>query len=378
MKPISDSLKDDVIAFSSHSSAQDHQTRNGHNSSDLEWDDIVTTDVLGLELDSKLICLTDVSQGGVLSAYIKRIRQKLSQNLGFLLRPFVIRQNLKLLPNHYRILINGVVLGEGVIYPELLMALNQQQPSMELAGIKAQEPIFGQTAYWVQPDEKLKVEKIGFTTMNPHAVISTHISYLLQNNAAKILGHDELQQLLDRLAIDSPQLVKVLNQGEIALNQVVVILRNLLYESVSISDFKTIIETLVLNFECGQNSEFLTSKTRIALGAHIMQRINGVSNEIRVITLEPAFEHELNQIVENSEVGAFLSPETAEYLYLGILDKVRNLEKNGHPGVLLVSAPIRQILVNFLKPTIPSIYVFAYNEIPDDIHIIITSTIVRK
>ncbi|MBB1382623.1 flagellar biosynthesis protein FlhA, partial [Shewanella sp. SR41-2] len=197
---------------------------------DLSWDDVRHVDTIGLEVGYRLIPLVDKSQGGELLGRIKGVRKKLSQELGFLVPAVHIRDNLDLSPNAYRISLMGVVVGEAEVRHDCELAINPGQVYGKLDGIETRDPAFGLEAVWIAPEQREHAQTLGYTVVDTATVVATHISQLLSNNAAKLLGYEEVQQLMDMLAKNSPKLVDGFVPDAMHLGSVVKVMQNLLNE----------------------------------------------------------------------------------------------------------------------------------------------------
>ncbi len=184
----------------------------------LGWDDVQPVDAIGLEVGYRLIPLVDKTQGGELLGRIKGIRKKLSQELGFLVPSVHIRDNLDLLPNAYRITLMGVPAGEAEIYPDRDMAINPGQVFGKLEGIKSVDPAFGLESVWVEPSNRDQAQTLGYTVVDASTVVATHLNQLLLKHTHELLGHDEVQKMLDKLASQSPKLVEELIPNTISIN----------------------------------------------------------------------------------------------------------------------------------------------------------------
>ena len=262
---------------------------------ELGWDDVMPVDVIGLEVGYRLIPLVDKNQGGQLMTRIKGVRKKLSQELGFLIPPVHIRDNLDLSPTIYRISLMGVTVGEAEIKPEMEMAINPGQVFGSLQGEKTQDPAFGLEALWIEHNQKDQAQTLGYTVVDPGTVVATHLSHILQSNAHELFGYEETQNILDNLAKSAPKLVEDLVPKTLPLGVVVKVLQNLLRERVSIRDIRTIAETLADFGVKSQDPDILTSAARASLGRSIIHEINGGQEELPVITLEPELEQLLHQ-----------------------------------------------------------------------------------
>lgn len=342
---------------------------------ELSWDDVMPIDSIGLEVGYRLIPMVDKSQGGQLMSRIKGVRKKLSQDLGFLIPPVHIRDNLDLAPNVYRIALMGVSVGEAEVHPDHDMAINPGQVFGEIDGIKTKDPAFGLPATWIEQSAKDNAQTLGYTVVDANTVIATHLSQLLNENSTQLLGHEEVQQLLDRLATSAPKLVEDLVPKILPLSTLVKVLQNLLNESIPIRDFKTIIESLAEYAPQTQDAGILTAQVRVALGRFIVQHINGLGNELSVITLEPSLEQLLHQSIQMSEEGGGIEPGLADRMHQSLTESAQTQEMNGSPAILLVSAQVRLMLMRFVKHSIPNMHVLAYNEVPDNMQIKIVSTV---
>ncbi len=343
---------------------------------DLSWDDVTAVDAIGLEVGYRLIPMVDKEQGGQLMSRIKGVRKKLSQELGFLIPPVHIRDNLELPPTSYRITLMGVTVGEAEIFPDKEMAINPGQVFGKIEGLAARDPAFGLDALWIDPAQRDQAQTMGYTVVDANTVVATHLSQLLQDHASELLGHEEVQHLLDKLATSAPKLVENLVPDTLSLGVVVKVLQNLLQEGVPIRDIRSIAETLAEHGSRSQDPDVLTAATRVALGRLIVQQINGMGAELPVTTLDPNLEQLLHQTVQASEGGVIgVEPGLAERLHTALTDSAQKQEVSGQAAVLLVSAAIRSMLARFVRHTIPSLHVLAYNEIPSDKQIKIIATV---
>lgn len=343
---------------------------------ELGWDDVQQVDVIGLEVGYRLIPLVDQSQGGELLNRIKGVRKKLSQELGFLIPPVHIRDNLELDPNAYRITMMGVSSGEGELKHGDELAINPGQVFGPIKGIATKDPAFGLDAIWIKPDQKDEAQSLGYTVVDAATVVATHISQLLTNSAALLLGHEEVQNLLDMLAKSHPRLVEGLVPDILPLTAIVKVLQNLLNEGVAIRDMRSIVQTLVEYGPRSQDPDVLTAAVRISLRRLIVQDAVGMSSEIPVITLAPELEQMLHQSLQNAgDEGAGIEPGLAERLQQSLNEAHQNQEMAGEPSILLTSGMLRTVLSRFVKYTIPGLRVMSYQEVPDERQIKIVSSV---
>ncbi|HGF7546776.1 TPA: flagellar biosynthesis protein FlhA [Vibrio cholerae] len=334
---------------------------------ELSWDDVQPVDVIGLEVGYRLIPLVDKDQGGELLERVKGVRKKLSQDFGFLIPPVHIRDNLELTPNSYRITLMGVAVGEAEIRPDQELAINPGQVYGMIDGERTRDPAFGLDAVWIREDQREHAQALGYTVVDSSTVLATHLSQLLTNNAAQLIGHEEVQNLLEMLSRSAPKLVENFVPDQLSLGVVVKVLQNLLHEAIPIRDIRTIVQTLSEYASKSQESDILTAAVRISLKRLIVQEINGVEPELPVITLIPELEQILHQTMQASGgESAGIEPGLAERLQMALSHATQEQELKGEPAVLLTSGVLRSTLAKFVKNTIPNLRVLSYQEIPDE------------
>jgi flagellar biosynthesis protein FlhA len=347
-------------------------------SRELSWDDVRPADLIGLELGFRLVTLVDKNNGGELLARIRGVRRKLSQELGFLVQTVHIRDNLELPPNAYRISMAGVAVAEGVIYPDRELAINPGRVFGKPPGIETKDPAFGMEAIWIEPGKREHAQTLGYTVVDASTVIATHLSHIIQTHAHELLGHEEVQQLLNGLGKSAPRLVEDLVPKQLPLGVVVRVLQGLLAERVPIRNLRTIMETLAEHAAKTQDPTVLQAQVRIALSRQIVQDIAGSGNELPVVTLEPDLEQllqtSLNGVGAN---GAALEPGLAERLQTRLSESVRRQEAAGEPAVLMVAPALRAALARFSRAGIPGLHVLAWNEIPDNRRIRLVAAVGR-
>lgn len=343
---------------------------------EIGWDDVQGVDVIGLEVGYRLIPLVDKAQGGELLNRIKGVRKKLSQELGFLIPPVHIRDNLDLEPNSYRVALMGVTNGEGELRHDSELAINPGQVFGTVKGIVTKDPAFGLDAVWISKDQREHAQTLGYTVVDAATVVATHLSQILTNNAASLLGHEEVQNLLDMLGKHSPKLVEGLVPETLPLTAVVKVLQNLLHEGVPIRDMRTIVQTLVEYGAKSQDIDVLTAACRIALRRLIVQEVVGSKQEIPVITFAPELEQMLHQSMQAAgNDGAGIEPGLADRIQQSLQEAHQNQELTGESAVMLTSGILRSVMARFVKYTIPGLRVLSYQEIPDDKQIRIVSVI---
>ncbi|MGL4985141.1 MAG: flagellar biosynthesis protein FlhA [Plesiomonas sp.] len=345
---------------------------------DLSWDDVQPIDIIGLEVGYRLIPLVDRGQNGELLERIKGVRKKLSQDLGFLLPSVHIRDNLELQPSTYRIMLMGVNYGEAEIRHDCELAINPGQVFGNIEGQATRDPAFGLEAVWITPDRREHAQALGYTVVDAATVVATHISQILINHASQLIGHEEVQNLLQMLSRSAPKLVENFSPDTLPLGTVVKVLQNLLSEAIPVRDIRTIVQTLTEYASRSQDPDVLTAAVRIALRRMIVQEINGNNLELPVITLAPELEQMLHKTMQaaGGDAGG-IEPGLAERLQQSMLQAAQEQELQGEPAVLLTSGVLRSTMARFVKNAIPSLRVLSYQEVPDDKQIRIVNSVGR-
>jgi flagellar biosynthesis protein FlhA len=334
---------------------------------ELSWEDVRQVDLLGLEVGYRLVPLVDPAQGGDLLARVKGVRRKLTQELGFLVPAVHIRDNLEFSPSLYRINLSGVPVGEGSVYPDKELAINPGSVFGKVVGIETKDPAFGMEAVWIDPATRDHAQTLGYTVVDPSTVIATHLSHVIQQHAHELLGHEDVQQLLNALAKGAPKLVEELVPKLLPLSVVVRVLQGLLAERVPVRNMRTIVETLTDHAPRTQDPQALVAQVRIALGRQIVQELAGVKDELPVITLEADLEQLLqNSLGPNATSSPGLEPGLAERLQQRLAEATKRQEMLGEPAVLLVPPVLRSSLSRFVRASVSGLQVLAWNEIPDN------------
>ncbi len=348
-------------------------------SKELGWDDVTPIDIIGLEVGYRLIPLVDRNQGGQLLARIKGVRKKLSQELGFLMPTVHIRDNLDLAPSAYRLTLMGVILAEAEIYPDRELAINPGQVFGTLNGITARDPAFGLEAVWIEISQRSQAQSLGYTVVDASTVVATHLNQILYKHSHELIGHEEVQQLMQLLAKSSPKLAEELVPGVLSLSSLLNVLQALLAEHVPVRDIRSIAEAIANNAGKSQDTAALVAAVRVGLSRAIVQSIVGVEPELPVITLEPRLEqillNSLQKAGQGQEEGVLLEPSMAEKLQRSLIEAAQRQEMQGLPVILLVAGPIRAMLSRFGRLAVPSMHVLAYQEIPDNKQVTIVATV---
>jgi flagellar biosynthesis protein FlhA len=352
-----------------------------HEVKELGWDDVEAVDRVGLEVGYRLIPLVDKNQGGQLLARIKGVRKKLSQDIGFLMPSVHIRDNLDLMPSQYRITLMGVTLAEAEIYPERDMAINPGQVFGKLEGIETLDPAFGLEALWIESTQKDKAQTLGYTVVDASTVVATHLNQLLHKHAHELIGHEDVQKMLDILGEASPKLAEELVPNTVSISQLLSVLQTLLREDVPVRDMRTIAESLANMSPRSQEIAALTGAARTGLARLIIQNIFGTADELNVMTLDPALEQLLLKTVQQSaqQTGNMdtlvIEPSMADAIQRSLMNATQEQENAGRAAVLVVSSQLRPVLSRFVRNTIEHLSVLSYQEIPDNKTITIVATV---
>lgn len=341
---------------------------------DLSWDDVPVVDSLGLELGYKLISLVDRKRGGELLDRIKGIRKSLSTRLGFLLPTVHIRDNLKLSPTSYRITLMGVAISDGTVYPDRLMALNPGRVFGNPKGVDGVDPAYGLPSIWIDKAERENAVALGWTVVDPATVMATHLSKVMDENAQELLGFEETQSLVDKLAKLAPRLAEELVPGKLNITTLRNVLQQLLKDDVPLSDIRTIGATLLDASSRHSNPVMLAQDVRVALRRTIIDKIVGMERIFGVVTLGGGLEQLLLQAYHKTlQAGIAFSPDAiplepnvTQQLQQFMPEVTRTMQEHNRAPVLLVAPQLRPLLARFARLCAPDLKVLSYSEVPDD------------
>ncbi|CAN5431426.1 flagellar biosynthesis protein FlhA [soil metagenome] len=331
---------------------------------EASWDDLQPVDTLGLEVGYRLITLVDKSKHGDLLQRIKGVRRKFAQDVGFLPPAVHIRDNLELKPSAYRLTLRGATVGEGEAFPGMLLAINPGHATTQLIGTKTTDPAFGLPAVWIEERQREAAQMSGFTVVDCSTVVATHLSHLMQQSAAKLLGRLEVQQLVEHVTKLAPKLIEDVIPKMVGIPVVQKVLQLLLEEGVHIRDMRSIVESLAENAPMVTDPNELARRIRISLAPAIVQQIYGAVKELDVIALEPDLERMVGQAL-TSPHGAVLDPGVADTLTRSAAASAKRQEDLGLPACLLVPDAIRAPMARLLKRAAPRLRVLGHSEIPE-------------
>jgi flagellar biosynthesis protein FlhA len=334
-----------------------------------EVKDLLEMETLELEIGFNLIPLVDTNQGGTLLSRIKSIRRQVALEMGFIVPPVRIRDNLQLETNSYHLLLRGVRSAGGVVYPDKLMAMNPSGNLDEVNGIKTVEPAFSLPAKWIDEPEREKAEIAGYTLVDPSTIIATHLTEIIKQNACELLGRQEVQELLSKLKEKHETLVNDLIPNIVDMGVVTRVLQNLLKEKISIRNLQTILETLAAFGVSAKDPDYLTEKARFALRRQISESLLASDGVLHIFTFNSQLEHLLAKNVQQIEDAKdiVIDPTISKKILYEVMAKCDDMVAKGMPPVLVVSPPIRYPIRRFVEKYVSHINVISHNEIADNV-----------
>ncbi len=328
-------------------------------------EEMLGVDPMQLEVGYGLVRLVDASQGGDLLERIANLRRQIATEMGLLVPPIRIRDNMQLDANTYVLKIRDVEVARGQIVPGQFLAMDSGAATGRLLGEATIEPAFGLKAIWISPDQKDRAEMLNYTVVDATTVLATHLTEIIRQHGHRLLTREQVTRLLDTLKEKSPHLVQELVPETVKPGQLQKVLSNLLRERVPVRDLETILETLGDWIERTQDLDVLTEYVRHALARTICQQYKDVEGRLWCITLDPAMEDTINAHIELSERGTSVTipPQVARELVKTIAEQLQRLVAGGHPPVVLCSPPVRSPVRRLVEAALPNVAVLGYNEI---------------
>jgi flagellar biosynthesis protein FlhA len=335
---------------------------------DERIEDYLTVDPMEVEIGVGLIRLADPKRGGDLLERIQRVRQNVAADIGVILPKVRIRDNMRLEQNQYRIKIADMAVATGLVYPGMAMAMESGMTAGPIPGTPTKDPAFGAAARWIEPGVREQAEMMGYTVVEPGAVIATHLTESVRRHADEILTRDAAKHLIDELERTSPAVVKELIPNVMKLAEVQQILQLLLREAVPIRQLGPILETLGDYATRTKDPILLTEYVRHRLARTICSRYRDREERLWVVTLDPALEDRIRAGFDHNDHGLFIrmSPPAVEATCRMILSAIERLTAANHPPIVLVSPQIRAALKQMTASHIPQLIVLSYNEVTRD------------
>ncbi|WP_036224936.1 flagellar biosynthesis protein FlhA [Mesoaciditoga lauensis] len=335
----------------------------------MDISDIITTDTVEVEIGYGLIPLADRSQGGDLLERVTMVRKQIAHELGFMLSPIRVRDSVLLKPNEYVIKILGSEIAKYEIFPNRLLAMNPGMVEEKIEGIPTKEPAFGLEAFWITEDQRETARGLGYTVVDAPSVFATHLTEILREHAAELLGRKEMEMLIEGLREKIPSLVNELIPGIMKEHMVRKVLQRLLEEKVSLRNLPLIFETLIENGEKTSSISELVQKVRIALKRQISESAKSDDGYVHAVALSQALEEKLMETMTISEDRKIFSinPDLISKIIDAIASSLKKVMEKGHYPVVICSASIREAMARYVIKNIPKIQVVAYEEMADDV-----------
>ncbi len=328
-------------------------------------------DAMQIELGYGLVSLADTRKGGDLVERVTGVRRSFAQEMGVLVPPIRLRDNLQIGANEYRFLINGNAVGKGDLMPGYWLAMNATNSKATLKGIPTTEPVFQLPATWITDVERKNAEIHGFTVVDAASVLVTHLSESVKRHCHEILSRQDVQNLLDNLKQTHPTVVNELIPAQLSVGHVQRILQNLLAEGISIRNLAGILEKVSDYATVTKNPDELSEHARRALGAQITKPFQAENGGLRAITLDPRLEQQLSQGVRQSptDISLAMEPKLARHIVETLSRHIQQMLAAGHPPVVLCAPHIRLAFHRFFQTTFAELNVLSYAEVPPRVEV---------
>jgi flagellar biosynthesis protein FlhA len=335
--------------------------------SKIGWEEVTDGMQINLDIGYGLVPLVDQRKGSPLMARITGVRRQLSKELGFVVPQVRVRDDINLAPYTYRILVNGVAVGEDVVSPDEMLALDTGQAVGDLKGKKAKDPTFGLPATWVSRGDADAATGMGFLVVDPGTVIATHLNHQLGSNATDLLGPDEVQNLLDGLKDRAGSLVAALSPQPLPLTTLTQVLKSLLAENIPLKEFRRIAQAIAVAAQKTLDADEIVELIRPELGGLIIQKLCGIREPLRVMTLEGQLEGLLGQAVraDNSKRHT-IEPDLGRRITEALQRAAQPLIADAKPFALVVQPAIRVAIRKLIRAALPDTPVMSFFEVPED------------
>lgn len=332
---------------------------------------LITVEPMEIEIGYGLIPLADESAGGDLLERISSVRRQCAIEMGIVVQPIRIRDNLQLKTNEYVVKIRGTVTAKGELMPNMLLCMDPTNGDYEIQGISAIEPAFGLPAVWINKDQREDAEIKGLTVVDPTTVMVTHLTETIKSHSHELLGRQEVKLIIDAVKEKYSAVVEELIPDLMTIGEVQKVLQNLLKEKVPVKDMVTILESLADNSRATKDIELLTEYVRFALGRTICNSLVDENGSITVATLSPEVEERIGSNIQKSIQGSFpaVDPDTTGKILSSIKNVLESVYFYDNQPVILVSPKIRPAFRRLIEMVFPNVTVLSLNEIPNDIEI---------
>ncbi|MEK7794973.1 MAG: flagellar biosynthesis protein FlhA [Candidatus Hydrogenedentota bacterium] len=328
-------------------------------------EDLLAVDPLKVELGYGLIPMADSNQGGDLLTRIQIIRQQTAAKMGFIVPVIRIVDNMRLRPNEYRVLLRESEIARYELMTDHFLAMNPGLVEEEIEGVSTREPAFNLDAMWVSKRNRDRAERLGYTIVEPSAVLATHLTELILSHADELVTRQDVQHLVDTIKTTAKTVVDELLPNNLTLGEVQKVLHNLLRERVSIRNLETILETLADFAPRTKDAEVLAEYARHALAREICAAYKDERGVLRVVAVAPKIEREILDAIKQAETGAYIpiEPARAEIIAQATSESIKPLLTRGYDPIVLTSAQVRRYFKRIVERYVPKIVVLSYNEI---------------
>jgi flagellar biosynthesis protein FlhA len=348
--------------------------------SETPVEDLLKVDPVEIELGYSLISLVDEQQGGDVFKRITNVRKQLATELGIILPPVRVRDNLQLDPENYVIKIRGNEVASNFLFPNMLLAMNPGTAEGELRGKQVTEPVFGLPAKWIDQNERENAEIMGYTVVESATVLTTHLTEILKQNSDKLLTRQDTKQLIENLKEDYPALTEEVTPDNIPLSVIQKVLQNLLSENIPIRDLPMILESLIEYYRVTQNLDVLTEYVRHNLSETIKSLYEDEDGVVNTIALSPDIEDKMTQALQNTNGNQVsptmgMPPQFIEMVKEGVAKAIDDATIAGHLPVVICSAQVRPYFKKMIQTAFPVVSVISYSELPSDTDIEVVSNV---
>lgn len=332
---------------------------------------LINVEPIEVEIGYGLIPLADESNGGDLLQRIVSVRRQCAIDMGILVQPIRIRDNLQLNPNQYSIKIKGNVVAIYDLMPTMLLCMNPMGMSIDIEGIQTKEPTFGLDALWINKDKAEEAELYGLTVVDPTTILVTHLLEIIKSKSHELIGRQEVKAIIDATKERYSAVVEELIPDLMTLGEVQKVFQNLLREKIAIKDRVTILETLADHSRNTKDIELLTEYVRMAMSRSICSELVDESNSITVATLSMEVENLIGNNLQRSVNGTYpaVDPDTTNKIFTNIQSMTENINFNNNRPILLVSPKIRAPFRKLVEMVFPHVTILSLNEVPSDIQI---------